>query len=63
MNNRSEILAGYKPRVSIYPKTHASGKVDYYVSYYLPGVKIRLQDPFIVRSQKPKSLCLSMRED
>ena len=39
MNNRSEILAGYKPRVSVYPKTHASGKVDYYVSYYLPGVK------------------------
>ena len=39
MNNRSEILAGYKPRVSFYPKTHASGKVDYYVSYYLPGVK------------------------
>ena len=55
MNNRSEILAGYKPRVSIYPKTHASGKVDYYVSYYLPGVKRRLLDPFIVRSQKPKS--------
>ena len=45
MNNRSEILAGYKPRVSIYPKTHASGKVDYYVSYYLPGVKKKVARP------------------
>ena len=25
--------------MGVYPKTHASGKVDYYVSYYLPGVK------------------------
>ena len=45
MNNRPEKLAGYKPRVSIYPKTHASGKVDYYVSYYLPGVKRKVARP------------------
>jgi len=45
INNRSENLAGYKHRVSIYPKTHASGKVDYYVSYYLPGVKKKVASP------------------
>ena len=39
MKNKSEILVGYRPRVSVYPKTHASGRVDFYVSYYLPGVK------------------------
>ena len=54
MNNRSEILAGYKPRVSIYPKTHASGKVDYYVSYYLPGVKKKVARPLYCKKSEAK---------
>ena len=54
MNNRSEILAGYKPRVSIYPKTHASGKVDYYVSYYLPGVKRKVARPLYCKKSEAK---------
>ena len=56
MNNRSEILAGYKPRVSIYPKTHASGKVDYYVSYYLPGVKRKVARPLHCKKSEAKEL-------
>ena len=54
MNNRSEILAGYKPRVSFYPKTHASGKVDYYVSYYLPGVKKKVARPLYCKKSEAK---------
>ena len=56
MNNRSEILAGYKPRVSIYPKTHASGKVNYYVSYYLPGVKRKVARPLYCKKSEAKEL-------
>ena len=58
MNNRSEILAAYKPRVSIFPKTHASGKVDYYVSYYLPGVKRKVARPLYCKKSEAKELML-----
>ena len=54
MNDRSELLAGYKPRVSFYPKTHASGKVDYYVSYYLPGVKRKVARPLYCKKSETK---------
>ena len=54
MKNKSEILVGYRPRVSVYPKTHASGRVDFYVSYYLPGVKRKVARPLHCKKSETK---------
>ena len=56
MKNKSEILVGYRPRVSVYPKTHASGRVDFYVSYYLPGVKRKVARPLHCKKSEAREL-------
>ena len=56
MKNKSEILVGYRPRVSVYPKTHASGRVDFYVSYYLPGVKRKVARPLHCKKSETREL-------
>ena len=40
--------------MGVYPKTHASGKVDYYVSYYLPGVKKKVARPLYCKKSEAK---------
>ena len=56
MKNKSEILVGYRPRVSFYPKTHASGRVDFYVTYYLPGVKKKVARPLHCKKSEAREL-------
>ena len=56
MKNKSEILVGYRPRVSVYPKTHARGRVDFYVSYYLPRVKRKVARPLYCKKSEAKEL-------
>ena len=35
--NQVNVLLGYDPKSTIYPRTNAKGKVKYYLRYYLPG--------------------------
>ena len=35
--NQVNLLLGYDPKCSIYPRTNSKGEVKYYLRYYLPG--------------------------
>ena len=35
--NQVNVLLGYDPKSTIYPRTNAKGEVKYYLRYYLPG--------------------------
>ena len=56
MKNKSQKLVGYRPRVSVYPKTHTSGRIDFYLTYYLPGVKRKGARPLHYKKSETREL-------
>ena len=51
--NQVNVLLGYDPRCTFYPKATPNGVVYYYLRYYLPG-NIRVSDQLGRIKVRPK---------